>query len=82
MDITRATQVDPQVAATVEDMFEYHPWNPEQVLHGKAVRKALSDAVLVIIEHVPPSPDRTVAIRKLRDARMDCNSAITHSGKY
>jgi hypothetical protein len=35
----------------------------------------------VIIETVPPSPDRSVAIRKLREARMDCNSAITFDGK-
>lgn len=28
------------------------------------------------------SPDKSVAIRKIREARMDCNSAITHDGKY
>jgi hypothetical protein len=26
--------------------------------------------------------DRKTAIRKLREARMDANSAITHAGKY
>lgn len=68
--------------ATIDDMFEYHKWTDEQVAQGKDVRKALADAVKVIIRNVPASPDRTVAIRKIREARMDCNSAITHSGKY
>jgi hypothetical protein len=54
----------------------------EQVEAGRRVRRALSDAVLQIIRDVPPGPDRTVAIRKIREARMDANSAITHGGKY
>jgi len=81
-DVNRANALTPEVEATVDDMFEYHKWTDEQVAAGKRVRDALSQAVKVIIADVPPSPDRSVAIRKLRDARMDCNSAITHGGKY
>jgi hypothetical protein len=43
---------------------------------------ALVLAALAIVRHVPPSPDRSAALRKIREARMDCNSAITHRGKY
>lgn len=82
MDITRATELSDEVKDSVRDMFMYHPWSSEQVIRGGRVRDALMEAVMTIIENVPPSPDRTVAIRKLRDARMDCNSAITHGGKY
>jgi len=82
VDINRAGGCTPEVAATVDDMFEYHKWDEQQVANGVRVREALASAVKVIIDNVPPSPDRTVAIRKLRDARMDCNSAITHGGKY
>ena len=39
-------------------------------------------AVKIIVELVPPGPDRTVAIRKIREARMDANSALTFGGKY
>jgi len=81
-DINRSYTLTPEVEATVDDMFEYHQWTPEQVEAGKRVRRALIAAVNIIIADVPPSADRTVAIRKLRDARMDCNSAITHGGKY
>jgi hypothetical protein len=82
MDFVRASDLTPEVAAAVDDAFEYHRWDDEKVAKGAAVRKALADAVKAIVANVPPSPDRTVAIRKIREARMDCNSAITHNGKY
>jgi len=82
MDISRAAELTPEVEKTIDDMFEYHKWTDAQVAAGVRIRQALAAAVKVIIADVPPSPDRTVAIRKLRDARMDCNSAITHGGKY
>jgi len=81
-DFTRATELTPEVQREVEDAFEYHEWTPEQVEAGTRVRRVLADAVLQIIRDVPPGPDRTVAIRKIREARMDANSAITHGGKY
>jgi hypothetical protein len=80
--IIHSTEVTPEVEAAVRDVFEYHEWTPEQIQAGKRVRTALELAVLQIIRDVPPSPDRTTAIRKLREARMDANSAITHGGKY
>lgn len=81
-DLLRATVLSPDIKQEIESMFLYHPWNSDQVAHGEAVRNVLIHAVGVIIEHCPPGPDRTVAIRKLREARMDANSAITHGGKY
>lgn len=66
----------------LEDQYTYHPWNDEQKLQGKEVREAIQNAALAIIKNVPPSPDRSAALRKLREARMDANSAITHNGKY
>lgn len=82
MDLTRATSVTDEIDKTVEDLFTYHPWGPEETQRGNPVRDILAKAVRVIIEKVPPSPDRSAAIRKIREARMDCNSAITHAGKY
>jgi len=82
VDVNRATALTPEVEAVIDDMFEYHKWTAEQIAAGARIRAALVAAVKVIIADVPPGPDRSVAIRKLRDARMDCNSAITHGGKY
>lgn len=81
-DVTRATSVSPEIDKTIDDMFTYHAWGPEQMEKGAAVRNILAEAVRVIVANVPPSPDRSDAIRKIRDARMAANSAITHEGKY
>jgi hypothetical protein len=82
MDFTRATAATEEVTKSIVDAFEYHPWDEEKIQRGRLVRQALIEAVRVIVSAVPPSPDRSAAIRKIREARMDCNSAITHDGKY
>ena len=82
MNFTRAAELTPEVRASIADAFEYHAWDDAKVDKGAVVRTALIDAVMVIVANVPPSPDRSAAIRKLREASMDCNSAITHDGKY
>lgn len=81
MDLSRITELTDEVSLAIDDMFEYHPWDEAQKAHGSVVRTVLADAVKVIIKHVPPCADRSAAIRKIREARMDANSAITH-GKY
>lgn len=75
----RATTISQE---DVDDVFEYHKWTDEQIAKGSLVRQALGYAFKLIVENVPPCPDRTVALRKIREARMDCNSALTHNGKY
>lgn len=82
IDFTRATELTEEVAAAIDDAFEYHPWTADQVEIGKMVREKLASAVRCLVALVPPGPDRTTAIRKIREARMDANSAITHGGKY
>jgi hypothetical protein len=71
-----------EVKASIADAFTYHAWDDNQTLNGTRIREALARAVEVIVECAPPCPDRSAAIRKLREARMDANSAITHGGKY
>jgi hypothetical protein len=82
MDFQRAYgPLTPELARDIDAAFDYQPWNEEQKAAGKAVREALAAAFKVIVREVPPGPDRTVALRKLREARMDCNSAITFGGR-
>lgn len=80
-DSTPVELVD-DVLATVDDMFEYHKWDDKKIEAGGQVRAILAEAVKTILAVVPPSADRSAAIRKIREARMDCNSAITHDGKF
>lgn len=74
--------INPEVEKEVRELFEYHPWTDKMTEAGTSVRESLIQATLVIIKNVPPGPDRTTAIRKLREARMDANSAITHGGRF
>jgi uncharacterized membrane protein len=80
-DFTRAVSLADGVDSAIEDAFNYQPWTPEQISKGKLVRESMANCVKVIVANVPPGPDRTVAIRKIREARMDANSAITFGGK-
>ncbi len=73
--------LSPECSAAIDDAFDYQPWDADQVSAGVKVRRALADAVRTVVEFAPPCPDRSVAIRKLREARMDANSAITHRGR-
>lgn len=82
MDITRATGTSEEIRKEVDALFTYQPWDDEQTARGAKVREALAEAVKVIIANVPPSADRSSAIRLIRQSRMEANSAITHRGRY
>lgn len=82
MDFTKAEKLTPEVEAEIDAAFTYARWDQDMVDRGTLVRVALANAVKVMVENVPPCPDRSTAIRKIREARMDANSAITHAGKY
>lgn len=82
VDLTRATFVDAAVHAAVDQAFDYHSWDAGQIEAGRVIRETLKDAFRAIINGAPPCPDRSTALRKLREARMDANSAITHHGRY
>jgi hypothetical protein len=77
-----ADKLTPDIEQAVDEAFDYTPWDAAKQARGAEVRFALASAVKTIIKNVPPCSDRTVAIRKIREARMDCNSALTHDGKY
>ena len=79
MEINRATTIS---SDQLNDIFDYQEWNDDQKQKGTIVRNALKESFAQIIENVPPCPTRTIALRKIMEARMDCNAAITHNGKY
>jgi hypothetical protein len=81
-DVNRAERLNKDVSNSIRDMFEYREWDREQQNNGTAVRDALVKAAETIVDHVPPSADRTTAIRKLRQVSADCNNAISHRGQY
>lgn len=65
----------------VEDVFTYHAPSQQQMVQYEMVREALILAARTILRVVPRCADRTTAIRKLREARMDANAAIALQGR-
>ena len=64
-------------ASEIENWFTHHPPNPQQkrayeLIREKAKELAHCINTLVIME----SPDKTAALRKLREAVMTANAAI------
>lgn len=74
--------LDDNVDSQVDDLFAYHPADDHQAAAMREVRIALADAFKAVLRFCPPCPDRTVALRKIREARMDANSAISLRGQY
>lgn len=66
----------------VERVFTYQSWDSQQIRQADPVREAILALARSILRHVPDCPDRSVALRKLRELRMDVNSAITHRGQF
>jgi hypothetical protein len=66
----------------LEEIFSYHAPGPAEVAHYNAIRQFRLAMARAIIEHTPPGPDQTAAIRKLRETVTTANSAIALKGKY
>lgn len=65
----------------LEKLFTYQPPTLEMQPHFKAISEAALAFARVIVEHVPSSADRTLAIQHLIDARMRANAAIALDGQ-
>lgn len=67
----------------IEELFTYHAPTDEQKLKYIAIRSKAMEMARVIDAQCPGSPDRTVAIRKLRECVMTANASIaTNGGHY
>lgn len=66
----------------LESIFSHHPPASEEVANNhQLVRDLVKDLAYSLLLIVPPSPERTLAIRKLQEAMMFSNSAIAQHGK-
>jgi hypothetical protein len=71
----QAREHDHKVA---EHLFTYHPPRPDQLPRYHAIREAGKAMAHVIIDNAPSGPDRSVALRSIREAVMNANSAIAN----
>jgi hypothetical protein len=63
------------------NMFTYHPPTPLQREQYELIRTAALNLARVIAIAAPPGPDRTEAVRKVREAVMTANAAIATGGQ-
>lgn len=74
------TVADPMLVQ-VEHQFTYQTPTPGQVEAMKDLRECGKLLAKAIVELCPPSADRTVAVRHVRDAIMIANASIVLGGK-
>lgn len=60
----------------VENLFSYHPPRPDQIPRYEHLRDLGKDFAQAIFDLVPPGPERSTAIAKLREAGMWANAGI------
>lgn len=63
----------------LEEIFRYHEPTDGQVELYNRLRKAAKEFAETIIDCVPNSPDRTAAIRLVREAVMTANAGVALS---
>ena len=68
--------------AEIIDIFSYHPPTDEERRIYEEVNTAFVQAGLRLVPLMPDGPGKTVAIRKLADARMAVNMAIALEGRF
>ena len=66
----------------IEKWFTYHKPTEEQAQALERVREAAKVFAHVLNDNVPPSADRTAAMRKLRECVMTANAAIVLDGLF
>lgn len=67
--------------ARIDDLFSYHPPEPEQVAHYEAIREGAKAFATILAAHTPQGADQTAAMRKLRECVMTANAAVALKGQ-
>jgi hypothetical protein len=69
--------------AVIEELFTYHPPDDLQKVAYKTIREGAKNFAKIIDGCCPPGPDRTAAIRKIREAVFVANACIaTGNAQY
>jgi len=67
----------------IDELFTYHAPNDKQKEAYEEIRGAAKDLARVIDRVCPGGPDRSTAIRKVREAVMTANASIaTNNAQY
>lgn len=66
----------------LENLFTFHAPTDEQVGNYTTIRAGAMEFARILYAECPAGPDRTAAIRKLREAVMTANAGIATGGGF
>ena len=66
----------------LKEIFSYHAATEPQRLAYEQINTAFLECASVVNAAVPEGPGKTVAIRKLSEARMQANHCIALEGRF
>jgi hypothetical protein len=66
----------------IREIFSYHPPTPEQREIYEKINAAFIQCAGAIEPLMPEGPGKTVAIRKLAEARMQANASVALEGRF
>jgi hypothetical protein len=79
--MSNAPQSPMSDAEQLANWFSYHPPLPGQAESYERIRAAAKAFAEVVIRECPSSADRTVAVRKVREAVYSANASIACGGR-
>lgn len=62
--------------AEIDNVFAFHPATPTTGPQHDRVREIVRETAHILVDIMPPSPEATLAVRKLQEAMMYANAAI------
>lgn len=74
-------QPDLRTKEGATDFLNYHAPDADAVKCHAAINEGFQSLIKNIWEYLPDGPGKTVAVRSLNRARMDCNSCIANGGQ-
>lgn len=66
----------------INEIFSYHAPTENERATYEAINKAFIECANKVIPLLPDGPGKTVAVRKLAEARMNCNSSVALKGEF
>ena len=64
----------------IRDTFKYHSPSPKAAACHEMIRTVMTENVVTIAEHLPPSRERSLFITLCQQAQMMANAAIAIHG--
>lgn len=63
-----------------QDYLNYHAPDAETIPKHETINFAFLELINAVWDAIPDGPGKTIAVRAIGAARMQCNSAIAHKG--